>query len=271
MKWSAHEVDGRLAAKNAVKIRAALIQTVDAEWVYAKYLETHPVPSKNRTLDRTKARSWAIMNVRFNNEALKDVLAKVWADAYILGVDSATDAAKRVKAMQKSVETDWSNWKPGNKATALMLRPRGAYKKILDDANITIKGIDNTGYDRIGTALADSISVGLSPAKSAKLIYNTIADPARALTIAITEGSRAMNLAAMDTYRELELDQIEWSSADPCDICAENDGVVVAVGEDFPSGDSEPPAHPNCRCALLPVIPDYADTSTIFTDILSAE
>jgi hypothetical protein len=26
------------------------------------------------------------------------------------------------------------------------------------------------------------------------------------------------------------------------------------LGDEFPSGDTEPPVHPNCRCTILPVI-----------------
>lgn len=268
MKWRAHEVDGRLAAINAVKIRGALRQTIDADAIYQAYLDTHPVASKNRTLDRTKARSWAILHVRFDNEALYKVLRRMWAETYLLGSDSAKHAADKI--MPKAVTPDWNNWKPGNRAAELLLRPKGALKDILDDAQVTIKGIDKTGYDRIGTALADSFSLGLSPSKSAKLIYDIIADPARCLTIAITEGSRAMNLGAIDTYQQIGLDQVEWSAADPCEICAENDGQIVAVGQAFNSGDTEPPAHPNCRCALLPVIPDYGNDQ-MYADILTLD
>ena len=268
MKWGAHKVDGRLAAKNAVKIRAALRQSVDAEAIYNQYLETHPVASKNRTLDRTKARSWAILNVRFNNEATLKILERVWAEGYLLGVDSALDAVKRAEELKKSAFTDWSNWKPGNRVTALLVRPIGSLKKILDNAHITIKGLDTTGYDRIGTALADSFDLGLSPSKAAKLILDEISDPARALTIAITEGSRAMNMASMDTYQNIGLEEVEWFAADPCPECEVNDGQVVPVGQEFFSGDTEPPVHPNCRCALLPVIPDSLTSDTEFNDLM---
>ena len=269
MKWSAHEVDGRLAAKNAVKVRAALRQSINAEKIYSQYLETHPVPSKNRTLDRTKARSWAILNVRFNNDSITQVLLRVWAEGYLLGEDSARIAIEKAYAARKDATVDWSNWKPGNRLAALILRPRGSLKKILDNAHITIVGINKTGYERIGTALADSFDEGLSPAAAAKRIYDEVGDTARALTIALTESSRAMNMASMDTYQEVGLEEVEWFAADPCPECEVNDGQVVPVGTEFFSGDTEPPVHPNCRCALLPVIPDSLTNDTQFVDTLS--
>ena len=42
-----------------------------------------------------------------------------------------------------------------------------------------------------------------------------------------------------------------WVVMDPCDECANNEAVgPIPVGEEFPSGDYAPPAHPNCMCDL---------------------
>jgi hypothetical protein len=42
-------------------------------------------------------------------------------------------------------------------------------------------------------------------------------------------------------------------------VCAKNDGQVIVIGQTFASGDQQPPAHPHCRCVLLPVIPGMED------------
>ena len=255
MKWGAHEIDGRLAAYNAIKIRAALRQSINATMIYQAYLNTQPYKSDNVTQDRAKARAWAIINVSFNNEAITEILRNVWAEAYVLGESSALDAVRQAKELKKvDAVVDWSKWKAGSEAKELLVRPKGSFKKILSEANITIRNLNRVGYEKIGNALADSFALGLSASSSAKLILNTIADPARALTIAITENSRVQNLAAIDTYKELGLEKYEWSAADPCEICAENDGQIVTMDEVFDSGDEAPPAHPNCRCVLLPVV-----------------
>jgi SPP1 gp7 family putative phage head morphogenesis protein len=119
-------------------------------------------------------------------------------------------------------------------------------------------------------ALADSIAAGYSPAKAAKVINEKIGDPARALTIAITEQNRAMSLASLYTYQEAQVEQVEWNAVQPCDICAPNDGQVVTLGEAFESGDTQPPAHPNCRCALLPVILGMVDDTSLGQDYLDS-
>jgi hypothetical protein len=69
--------------------------------------------------------------------------------------------------------------------------------------------------------------------------------------------SRAVSVATVDAYKDFGVEQYEWLSLDPCEICGGNsDAGPIAMGEEFPSGDTEPPAHPNCRCTVLPVIQD---------------
>jgi SPP1 gp7 family putative phage head morphogenesis protein len=249
---------------------------VNAKEVFEEYLRTQPYASGDITQDRARARAWAMLNVQVNEEPLIAALRKVYADGYVLGEASAQESiAKARKAMKKAPDksdatVDWSKWTPGNKAAALLLRPRGAFKTFLDNAGIVSKAIKKAGYGYIGTALADSIAAGYSPAKAAKIITAKIGDPARALTIAITEQNRAMSAASLIMYEEAQIEQVEWNSVEPCDICAENDGQVVTLGQAFESGDTQPPAHPNCRCALLPVIIGMVDDPSLGQDYLNS-
>jgi SPP1 gp7 family putative phage head morphogenesis protein len=271
MKWSAHEADGRIAARNAVVIRAALRQSIDARKVFESYLKTSPHASGNLTQDRARARAWALLNLRFDNAPLLQALTKLWAEAWVTGYASAEEALKqKLEALKDAQATiDWSTWYPGDEAAALLLRKPKAFQAILDGAGVEIKGMDRTGIDRIGTALADSIELGLSPTRAAKLINEAVANPARALTIAITEGSRVMNSAAIQRYKEARVDKMRWSTvltvaggSVACELCQPNNGQVVVVGQGiFPSGHSQPPAHPHCRCYLAPDFTDYIETN----------
>lgn len=268
MRWGAHKADMRIAAKNASKIRAAIKQSFDPLMAYEGYLDTHPNPDEKLSMARAKARAWAIMNIKFNRQPMETVLRRVLADGFVLGRTSANDALRKTKKYKsKGVKNDnlegfidWENWKPGSESAALLLRPTGAFKQLLDDLNISIKGINTADYDKLGSALADSVALGLTPQRASKLIENIVASPSRALTIAITEQSRAINTATVERYEEMGVEQMEWISAIPCDICAENEGEVVAVGEAFSSGDTQPPVHPNCRCALLPIPSEFPMT-----------
>ena len=274
MKWGAHEVDGRLAAKNASKIRAALQQAANWKRIFEAYQRTQPAVSKNPAQDRARARAWALLNLRFDNEALLATLRRVWADGFALGIVSADDAVRQARELKKADDSDyvdWSNWKPGDAAAALLVKPTRAFQALLDTAGVTIRGIDQTGYDRIGTALSDALALGLSGDRAAKLIRDTVSDPARALTIAITETNRAVSRATVERYQNYGLEQMEWATSDPCPKCSQNEGQIVNVGQAFNSGNTQPPVHPNCRCALLPVIPDDEVNAAGVVDVMPSE
>jgi hypothetical protein len=75
--------------------------------------------------------------------------------------------------------------------------------------------------------------------------------------IARTELALASVTGALDTWKESGVvtgkQWILGSEHTVEDECDENDGVVVALGDVFPSGDDGPPAHPNCVCDILSV------------------
>lgn len=77
----------------------------------------------------------------------------------------------------------------------------------------------------------------------------------RAKMIARTETCDALESAFMDRAKDMKVTGKEWVVTDPCPICEENGNAgVIAIDKPFPSGDMRPPAHPNCRCALAPVM-----------------
>jgi hypothetical protein len=158
-------------------------------------------------------------------------------------------------ALENSV--DWNNWKPGNAAAEALLRPSGGLKKLLKNLELSSKSMEGTSYDIIGNKLADGIALGVGYDDMASMIEDSIGAPERALMIATTEGSRAVNTAAMDSYRYLGVEQIEWVALDPCSIC-DIDGEIVNIDEPFSNGvyadnipgDAENGTHPNCRCSI---------------------
>jgi SPP1 gp7 family putative phage head morphogenesis protein len=90
-------------------------------------------------------------------------------------------------------------------------------------------------------------------------------DRARAEMIARSESIRASNRGSQETYRASGVvDRTMWVATPTdrtCEICNELDGKVAELGEPFPFEDSYgdasgPPAHPNCRCAVVPILVD---------------
>lgn len=75
---------------------------------------------------------------------------------------------------------------------------------------------------------------------------------ARATTTARTETLYAFNTALKQQYEKYGIDNVEWLTAwddRVCDICEPLNGKQYKRVE-----SPECPAHPNCRCTLLPVI-----------------
>jgi SPP1 gp7 family putative phage head morphogenesis protein len=263
MIWGAHKAEGRIAAKNATKIRAALGQQIDPKKVYEGYQETQPIKTDNLAQDRSRARSWAMLNVNLEMDAVYSALVRLWTEAFIMGQLAAREAIQKAKELQKAGDTDyidWDNWTPGDEVAAALVKPPGALERLLNAGKARIRGLEKETYNEIGSALGESIALGLSSRQASRLIQDHVQSASRALTIAITETNRVASYAAMETYKEFGLEKHEWLPINPCDVCALNDGAVVNIGSPFPSGVIQPPQHPNCRCALIPVIPDMSET-----------
>ena len=193
------------------------------------------------------ARSWAQLNAQLNSASLNNVLGQVYGSGWAYGTN---DAAHELGL---EIADPWANWHAGNEgAAALVDAPKGL-TTLLESRGVTIDGMNNVTMDRLGSALAEALSQGLGIEQTASIVNQVFDNPARAMIVARTETARALVQANIDQYRAENVGSLEWLVGDPCDICAENDGVIVAIGDEFPSGDEYPPAHPNCVCDVAPV------------------
>jgi hypothetical protein len=79
--------------------------------------------------------------------------------------------------------------------------------------------------------------------------YVTTSD--RALSIAKHEGRKAYNRGLLEAMGGHGFGK-SWVTGDnPCNDCTDNeDDDVIDMEEMFSSGDTEPPAHPNCSCTM---------------------
>ena len=192
--------------------------------------------------------------------ALKSVLQSLAADAYLAGTHTAASTGQVLTAFGKiDTAINWDAWAPGSASAAQALNDPGL-NAVLDAADQTISGLTSDTIDQLGTVLADGISQGTSVDALGMQIRDFVGgDADRAFAIANTETCRAMSQASMDTYQQNGITGVTWSGEDDaCDICQANiDAGVIATGDAFPSGDSEPPCHPNDRCSVSPAdLPD---------------
>lgn len=261
----------RLAARNAKMIRDAIKDSFSTDAVVDDF-----VAMNFQTLTPDQARTWTRTNVRTNDDAISAALRRIYLEGYALGEDVAMSVIAKAKInkaptlaeLKRATNINWAVWRAGNKPAALLVRRPRALSTLLDNRGVTIQGINGTTLDRLGTILARALSKGWAPTKIKDEIADLIdSDSDRALTIAQTETSRAVTAASRQLYEESGVELVEWLVAAPCELCQENADVSpIRIGETFPSGDTEPPAHPNCVCDIAPYV---VDTRDIGEDALS--
>jgi len=122
-----------------------------------------------------------------------------------------------------------------------------------------LKGITEAMDQQISRVLADGLAAGNHPSVIARALNNRVdkIGITRARTLARTEVIRAHHSATMAEYRAAGLENVkvkaEWSTAgfNVCPICADMEGQVFTLDK----METMIPAHPNCRCVALPVLP----------------
>ena len=261
----------RLAARRAKLIVNGINDSFSTDQVVDDF-----VAMGFQSITPEQARQWAQTHVRVNDDSLRSALFTMYVEAYALGEDIGLSAigkariskAPTLRQLQRATNINWDTWKPGNKPAALLVRKPRGLSTLLDRRGITIQGINRTTLDRVGTLLARALERGWTPNEIKEQIADAIDDDTdRALTIAQTEMSRAVTTASRELYEESGVELVEWLVADPCELCEENADVSpIRIGETFPSGDTEPPAHPNCVCDLAPYV---TDTRNMGEDALS--
>lgn len=152
-------------------------------------------------------------------------------------------------------------------------RSRGAElvgKRLLPDGTIIDNPhsewfIEQSTRDLLRGDVARAVEEGWSTNKLRdELEANYAFSEERAEMIARTETAFADSRGNMIAYKESGVvSGKEWilgSEHDQEDECDDNVAAgVIGLDDDFPSGDTEAPAHPNCVCDVLPVLMEEAE------------
>lgn len=181
------------------------------------------------------------------------VIRAIYQDGWRLGIGVALKVlAGRglpAESSDEAADIDWSTWKPGSPAAA---QQAARLADLLQQADVVIRGISDTTLGDIAEALAEGAASGDSVEGIAEALRGVLGDEDRAAVIAHTELARAQSAASLETYRFNGVQGKGWLTYQPCPVCRQNEGVVVPLDGPFPSGDQMPPAHPRCRCSLVP-------------------
>jgi SPP1 gp7 family putative phage head morphogenesis protein len=122
--------------------------------------------------------------------------------------------------------------------------------QILASVGKRIRGINKTTRDAIAAIVEQAFGRGLAPIEVADLIEDATAfNPARAETIARTETAIVYNEAAIQSYREYGVEQVQAIDGDEDEECAARNGQIFTVDEAMEIQD-----HPNGTLDWAPVL-----------------
>lgn len=114
--------------------------------------------------------------------------------------------------------------------------------------------LNSTSIERLQDAIANAWDEGGTYADIVASIEDTFDDftTKRAELIAQTEVNDAYNGARAAIAESIGLDEKRWDpDGEACPECQGNaDAGWIDIGDDFPSGDDAPTAHPNCDCSI---------------------
>jgi SPP1 gp7 family putative phage head morphogenesis protein len=194
----------------------------------------------------------------------RDVLSRALLDSVDLGTNVALDQAETIGL--------------GFDYTAVNVRARDWAEQYTDDL---LAQLGTTTRRTVGNSIARWQENGEPMSALIRDLRNSGFSQRRAKLIAATETTRAAAEANKIAYREMGATHWEWSTANDervCPICGPLGGMAIVDGVAQPQdvddqrgqraslegGDfrhptngqtyQQPPAHPGCRCGVLPVV-----------------
>jgi hypothetical protein len=257
--WPGWQHDHVAANHWAPKIGAALAGTLPAKQatdVAAGFLNNHPETSNNNT-DRKAliaAAAGYLAAKKIDTEgALGKILGGILTDGYLIGTAAAV-------AVLNDTGPALPDWKPGNTGSSqARIETLGAavgFAALLGTVQAAARNMAANRLDDLSRALADAAMRGDGSTEAGRALRAALADASRSAAIAVTEITRASSAGAMFTYNQHGVVMGRWlldPSSKTCPRCIANAGAgPVPIGQPYPSGDANAPAHVRCRCCVIP-------------------
>lgn len=132
-----------------------------------------------------------------------------------------------------------------------------------------LQGITDAVSQQVTRELAEAIGSGLNPTETARRITDRVEKigKTRATVLARTETINAHSQATIERYRQQGVEQvgvepeIQVQTAGDQQVCEECADVAQRGPwplDEFEGSENQPPIHPQCRCAVLPVVNEAA-------------
>lgn len=170
----------------------------------------------------------------------RDVLERVLIDSTDLGVTVALDQLENA-----GFAFDWT------------LVNTAAREQARNYVGTLITRINDTTLANVRESVARWVNNGEPLSALVSDLRNSGFSPRRAQLIAATEVTRAYADANEQVYRASGVvDLVEWRTAVDervCVVCGALHGKRAPLGQLF-DGQYRPPAHPGCRCWIVPIV-----------------
>lgn len=186
-------------------------------------------------------------------QPFRDVLIEFLKDAALAGASIGRRQVEQdVFGVRKAIATSFNiDWELANLTAAEWAQQHGA---------MLVSGLSGTTRARVAAEVRAFVENALSLSELRERIMDIetgVFSAARAQTIAVTETTRAFAEGNVAAWQQSGVIQAyEWDTANDeitCPICGRLAGMRVPMGQGF-GRYGRPPAHPNCRCGLLPVV-----------------
>jgi len=257
-RWPAWQVDEAIAAAYTAAVTSALaagLSTAAAVELAEAWLDAATAGAS------MSAEAWLLTRDIDIAGPLTEALNDLYTEAIYAGDRAAAAIVMHgIPQFGFSITVDWESWTPGDADAARQLLSADGkevrLRHLLDQFGIVIKSIASRRLDELAAVLADGLEEGRTPDEIGRAVRGLVSDPVKARQIAITETARALSASSVAEYRDSGVLGKEWLHAADHDVCpaciANEDAGPIGLDDLFPSKDPFPPAHPWCRCAIMP-------------------
>jgi 8-oxo-dGTP pyrophosphatase MutT (NUDIX family) len=228
-----------------------------ASRVAGAYLAGHPDEPGQNTGSKTDqvnaAAAWLTAQGVDLAGAVAPLVPGIVTDGYVIGGASAT-------AMVTGQPENLDGWKPGDqdpdgtRTSQIGLGP--ALDATLAGAGDIAGQIAHGYLIAVARALVDAAASGATAATAGAAVKTALTDAGHAAASALAQLTAVIGQAAMAVYQAHQIRYGRWITEDDgkvCALCLGNEAAGrVPMGDPYPSGDVCEPAHPGCRCAVVP-------------------
>lgn len=266
--WPGWDRDQDTADVWATRISSELEQAVDSDRLAQQWLAQELVKDGADTSDDTEpdqedgagtAAALAFLAAAgiTLTAPIAAAITGLWIEGWAIG-----DVAGRAVLAGTGARYGWTVGDEEAARRTLIATSADALQAFLDRNRTTIPPIADRRLRVFARVLVRAKARGLTAKELAQALRDALQDDAWARMVALTELTRASAEAARAAYTASGVTQWRWKTEpDACPICVANEKAGPRdIGEAWPDGSAAPPAHPNCRCSVLPEYEQWQST-----------